>query len=457
MIRDKHIRKRRRLIDKINGNQEIIMGRTARKRRRQQIKFLSTINDEDSLALEQLRQWMSCLGWSKTCNLIPTVFPVTGRGLKTLEDITAGSPIIQIPKRLLITTHVVAQSNIRYIFRNEMSYAAQCVLAAFLVYEKHMQEHSEWRFYIKTLPNSYTVPNYCTKAEQQLLPSIITVDMLLQAQKIVNNYRTIVWSILKLQKTNNDKCQHCGLNLMKVFTFSAFKWGYFTVNTRAVYIDSKNIINNDINICGENNLALAPLLDLFNHSLEASVDVSLYNNGVYDIYQIKTMKSFEGDSQVFINYGSHTSAKLYLEYGFFIPNNHLDEVKINYYSIKKFLLITEAADKFILINKFAYNMAFTSAGLNYHGQIVLFVIKNAHLTDCEWKKKIYCTEFNDNDLMEINEMGCEILNVQRGKFVNILERMMRKRRKSESFNTAIYLINEYIYLLDRCSDNLKKS
>ena len=68
-------------------------------------------------------------------------------------------------------------------------------------------------------------------------------------------------------------------------------------------------------------LALAPYLDLLNHSfdavMEAGVDIHKSTSG----YQIVTKTKIKKFGQAFINYGPHDNTKLLLEYGFFLPNN----------------------------------------------------------------------------------------------------------------------------------------
>lgn len=77
-----------------------------------------------------------------------------------------------------------------------------------------------------------------------------------------------------------------------------------------------------------NSLALAPFLDMFNHSNDADVEVNIdiKNNA----YILKTLRSYKKYDQVFIKYGSHSSHKLLLEYGFTLSRNPNDFVKFSY-------------------------------------------------------------------------------------------------------------------------------
>ena len=133
-----------------------------------------------------------------------------------------------------------------------------------------------------------------------------------------------------------------------------FSWGWFTVNTRAVYFDNKsrnegNYFPNGCDLEENENLALAPFLDMFNHSSQADVNVgpnlimddsNVAANGTAEswnifeadksnkgkTYQIITNTEYKKYEQVFINYGPHGNIRLFMDYGFIEANNPNDFV-----------------------------------------------------------------------------------------------------------------------------------
>lgn len=435
------------------------MGRTSRKR--QKIKNqLSLKRQNNHVNLMDMENWMKSLGWSPVYKLIPHVFKDTGRGLMCLEQIETNTAIIKIPKKLLITIGLVCQTNIKNIFDKKMYYDAQTVLAVFLSYEKHIDSLSDWKIYIDSLPLSYTVPDYCSYKEKLKLPNFINDELEPQSRNLINQYKLIIQSINKLDDADKI-CNHCGELLINIINFNLFKWAFYTVNTRAVYIDTLKSTNNYINIKNSDNLGLAPFLDLFNHSYDASVDVNLImdNNNNSEYYQIITLNSFNKNSQVFINYGSHSSLKLYLEYGFFIPNNSLDEVYIDYDDVKKIYHVNKNDNEFIITNGFHKNIGFTCNNLNYNAKILLFILTStSNSKNYDFIRiKIYSNEeFNSNELFNINYLANKLIVFKKKKLNDTLNNMSCVINKTESFKMAINLINEHLKILDNCLNYLKK-
>ncbi|XP_011299370.1 SET domain-containing protein 4 [Fopius arisanus] len=430
------------------------MGRTARIRGRKHKRFLDKSNIHDFSVLRDLDHWMRSLNWSPTCFLTPHFFSGTGRGLKCLELIPTYQVLMKIPRNLLITTFSISQSEIIKIFSKTRNYDPQTVLSVFLCFEKHLGDDSKWKYYIKSLPDRYTVPDYCKNNEKTILSSFILQDLPKQSQRVVNNYKMIVESINELRNRGNDTCGHCRGYLREILSFRDFKWGFYTVNTRAVYIDSSKNANSLVNIYGEDNLALAPFLDLFNHSYEASVDVGLEaDDDSREFYRIRTLKPFPFGSQVFINYGAHSNAKLYLEYGFFIVDNPLDEIFIDYGMIERSLLLSKDTGEFIRTNGFDRSIGFSAEGFNYHGKIVLFVI-STDLGQSYWKERIYRYDFSENEMLRIAELGIKLVNFKKMELIEKLREMKKSVNHSESFKIFLSLTDEYIYLCDKCLGNL---
>ena len=107
-----------------------------------------------------------------------------------------------------------------------------------------------------------------------------------------------------------------------------FQWAWFCVNTRAVfYQDSSrqdrnkhlNGLNMNMTDVLENNMALAPYLDMFNHDEEVVVEAGF--NKTSQCYEIRSNRHIKKYQQVFINYGPHDNLKLFLEYGFIMKTN----------------------------------------------------------------------------------------------------------------------------------------
>lgn len=434
------------------------MGRTSRKRHQKKKLNLAKSNENIDESLMCLKSWLLNENCLLIHHLMPEYFPVTGRGLKTLKRINNNEVLIQLPFHMLITTDVLLQSNIRILFLNNTMelFSPQCMLSVFLIYEAHLGINSNWYLYLKTLPQSFTNPDFCSNKEKETLPNCI-LDSLHQAHKLKNDFSLLIKAIKNLDVTNKSHCTHCNVYMQKIITFARYKWAYYVVNTRAVYIDAKLCKMNKFNVKQPNNLALAPFLDLFNHDLNTTVAVSVIkDNTEKQLYQIITLKSFDKGSQVFINYGAHNNLKLYIDYGFFIPCNPLDEIYFDISDVQRCLDISENKLDFVTSNNFHKNMSFTRDGLNYNAIITLFVSSTRSERD-SWKAKIYGGTLDLGEQNVINKLGISVLNLKRIEYLCALSNMRNVKHKTPSFIIAIGLVEEFVNILDTSLNSMERT
>lgn len=432
------------------------MGRTSRKRHQKKKLNLTKLNENPDESSMHLKSWLLNKNCLLVCHLIPEHFPLTGRGLKTLKRIENNEVLIQLPFQILITTDVLVQSNIRILFLDNITdiFSSQCMLSVFLVYEAHLGIDSRWYYYLKTLPQSFTNPDFCSNKEKEALPDFI-LNPLYQAHQLKNDFSLLTKAIRNLNVTNRNRCTHCNVHIQKIITFARYKWAYYVVNTRAVYIDAKLCKVNTFNVKQPNNLALAPFLDLFNHDVNTAVTVSVIKDEAgKEFYQIVTLKPFDKGSQVFINYGAHNNLKLYIDYGFFIPCNPLDEIHFDISDVQRCSDISKNKLDFITSNNFHKNMTFIRDGLNYNAMMTLFV-SSTRLRRDRWKMKIYGETFDSDELYVINKLGISILNLKRVKYTHALSNMRKVGLKTPSFVTAIGLVEEYINILDTSLNSME--
>lgn len=432
------------------------MGRTSRKRRQKKRLSLVKLNENTDESLICLKSWLLSENCVSISYLIPEHFPLSGRGLKTLKHIENDEVLIQLPFRMLITTDVLMQSDIKtlFLYNTADSFSPQCVLATFLIYETHLGIKSKWYLYLKTLPQSFTNPDFCSNKEKTILPGFI-LHPLCQAHKLQEDFSLLMKAVKHLN-ISRVRCPHCNVCLQKIITFAKYKWAYYVVNTRAVYIDAKICKENIFNIKKPNNLALAPFLDLFNHDVNTAVKVSVVTDDCQNqFYQIVTLKPFDEGTQIFINYGAHDNLKLYIDYGFFIPRNPLDEIKFDIFDIQRCFNISRNKLDFITFNSFHKSMSFTRDGLNYNATMTLFILSTKLERD-RWKLKLYGETFDTNERCTINKLGISILNLKRMKYACTLSNMRNVKLKSLSFSIAINLVEENINILDAAFNCMEK-
>ncbi|CAL4119849.1 unnamed protein product [Meganyctiphanes norvegica] len=297
-------------------------GRRRQKRRKCDNLQLTKIESVDSdPILVHLCQWLSQFGFRKFAipevSLKAAVFSETGRGLQAIRYISQGSKLVSIPKNALVTCRTVVSDPVLgpLIRKTKKKIRAMDVLTLFLVYHKNLGKESPWFPYIASLPKEYSVPLYCTEEETNMLPKILqdTIERQYEDIKQSEENFKFVWEELLGNKS------------MKVQR-SDIIWGWFTVNTRAVYLENECLscdILNDKDV-----YALAPYLDLLNHTHTAEVTAGL--NPVNSCYEIITQVPYKRHEQVFINYGPHDNLKLYTEYGFILPDNPHANIPVNF-------------------------------------------------------------------------------------------------------------------------------
>lgn len=246
-----------------------------------------------------------------------SVFPNIGRGLMALSTLKPNDVLISIPLRFMITREKV-ENSLKSDRTNELT--THHLISVFLLRELDKGSNSFWLPYLKTLPDSFDVPFFCSSTEIDSTPFYVK-------QKCLAQQKIVLSAFEKVRLTLN-----INLDLQR------FSWAWFAVNTRAVYFENDSGRRKDetekenVDLRSENNLALAPYLDMFNHASDVAVSVgravsSEFAEGVYQI--VSSNKTYRKYDQVFINYGPHDNLKLCLEYGFVLDDNPNDLVPIS--------------------------------------------------------------------------------------------------------------------------------
>ena len=240
-------------------------------------------------------------------------FPDTGRGLMTLTNIGTGSVIMSIPRKLMITCNdVVKIKDIKVAVESfNEKLTVNELLATFILYSKGLAKQSFWYPYIYTLPNEFlTITDF---NDAQYYPYYIR-------KKLQDHFELLQTASRKLQSLFLQPT----LSRFNVSNEDVF-WAYMAVNSRCVYLKEEEAPSCLIPT-EPNDSALAPYLDLLNHSFSASVVVGLDPSS--QCYKITTNVPFKKHEQVFINYGAHDNVTLFIEYGFILPSNPHDNYPI---------------------------------------------------------------------------------------------------------------------------------
>lgn len=430
------------------------MGRALRiRKRKKKNKENEAICFNRDVEYLELIQWMKEHGWKPCCKLVSSYFNKTGRGLMAKERIFAGTAIAKIPYKLLITVKTVLQSDISWIFTNKNTFFTQQVLSSFIVWENHLGESSFWKKYINCLPKTFSCPVFCNDIDW--LPPNIREKVQDAKDKVTKTFNRI------LQFLGQQKCIHCGINLNDIFTYDVYLWAWCVVSTRAVYLCPKINSQNSILLADENNLALAPYIDLFNHSYKS--EVKAYAVESEGIYQIETLIPFTKNEQIFINYGPLSNDRLFTDYGFVIPSNIQDSVTFSYDNVLSATNqlfpsnkpINEFRLKFLKQRNLFSKICCCADGISWDCQALIYVfICSPGMNIEEIKQNIFSDKFRmmcSTDIARVTELLLDSKYENYTRELSLLKQHDSSPKiRKDCFSVACTLYEEYLRLLDKC-------
>ncbi|CAH6792574.1 SET domain-containing protein 4 [Phodopus roborovskii] len=305
-------------------------GRTGRIRWRRRSSDCRGVSESHRPEFIELKKWLKDRKFEDT-GLVPACFPGTGRGLMSKTSLQEGQMIVSLPKSCLLTTDTVIRSSLGpYIKKWKPPASPLLALCTFLISERHAGSRSLWKAYLDVLPKSYTCPVCFEPEVVDLLPEPLkskAEEQRAHVQDFFASSRAFFSTLQPLFAESVDG----------IFSYGAFRWAWCTVNTRAVYLRSprQGCLSAEPDTC-----ALAPFLDLLNHSPHAQVKAAF--NERAGCYEIRMASRCGKHQEVFICYGPHDNRRLLLEYGFVSACNPQACVPVPGGTLVKYL---PAADK----------------------------------------------------------------------------------------------------------------
>jgi len=418
------------------------MGRTSRIRNRLIRNVHSRPLPIDSLPeFVELCKWMSVNGWnavSKNCLISkPALFNGTGRGLMAMSNLAPNHLLVQIPQSLLITKEKVLME-IPDLQHFSMT-TAEC-LSFFILNSKVNGLYSS---YISTLPKSFSVGGLCRTQEIAVLPSFLQEKITCNQNYVLKKYEKIfaIWKKIY--------CSTLSLEL--------FQWAWFCVNTRAVFYQDSKQYSCGLNMVDgmENNMALAPYLDMFNHDAEVVVEAGF--NKSSQCYEIRSNRHIKKYHQVFINYGPHDNLKLFLEYGFVTTKNLHQVVEFDIDLLFDLVLGCPSkpcclqSKQITLLRQLSKmgNLFCSQEGFSWNAQIALTMIS---FNDTQLSKKMYSPLEIIPDKKQFNVLGLKLVSYLILKLRESLNQahQIPQDYSSSSFNVAKLLMENMINILNDC-------
>lgn len=350
-------------------------GRAARKRRQKQDSAAQSVSLCHQPQYVRLMKFLHRRGFTSTL-LQPALFNDTGRGLQALKTIKPGQLVISLPESCLLTTSTVLDSYLgQYIKCWKPRLSPLLALCVFLVCERHRGEASDWFPYIDVLPATYTCPAYFTDDVMAVLPTSVRRRALEQREAVREIHSVNQDFFRSLQPLLNQPVE-------EVLTYEALRWAWCSVNTRSVFMSHPS--NNFL--FGQDVYALAPFLDLLNHRPDVQVKASF--NDVTRCYEIRSVSGTLRYQQAFINYGSHDSQRLMLEYGFVAPCNPNSVVYVDTDLLCDVLRGDRSLDqkiKFLRESNFLHNLTVSSEGPSWRLMTALRLLSLPQTLYHHWK------------------------------------------------------------------------
>lgn len=397
------------------------MGRVSRERKRRKRKSLATTEEMQSINNDptyiDISKSLRQNGWRNETLLRIGEFAMTGRGVYSTKRLSEMDLIISLPIQSMISIVTMERDN---CFRQLMNsgfegkkrlVTSQSLLAIYLLFLKH---HRRKLDYINTVPSTFSTPYFCTATERSHMIGTIM-------EKIANQRQTIQHDFECFQHCFGQLCcSHCNRKrFCDIFTLVEFEWAFFAVNSRSVYFSDAIVTQMNVKselrswLKDEPTLALAPFLDLLNHSSEAKTNVQFKitsaHGGQYELYNASV--TFQKYEQIFISYGALDNFKLLTEYGFFLPNNPNDFIEI---SATKETCIGQYINRmpykmqlFVKNNNFDTNLFISRTnGFSHNLKLLIYIICNGAEQETFHENEFKKTIYGDLDKLDITSMQC---------------------------------------------------
>ncbi|KAJ3372244.1 SET domain-containing protein 4 [Allomyces arbusculus] len=234
-------------------------------------------------------------------------------------------PIVQVPRKLLVSRTAVLSKWCPVLTKSPRAarLSEHCVLAAFLVLLKlqapcvEPNVHEFWAPYLATVPAQFTNLFFDGAMHDcEFMPQDTK-------RRLDTQIRTVRTDLAAFTSVLHDLVDQHLLPSSLAVAPETFNWAWFAVNSRCVSLQMLPTPGGRRTAASKSadTMALAPFLDMINHSPTTTVTVVAPPTSPY--YAMHTGQSWLRGTEVFIHYGDHAPWDLYVEYGFAVPaSNH---------------------------------------------------------------------------------------------------------------------------------------
>ncbi|CAK9238430.1 unnamed protein product [Sphagnum troendelagicum] len=257
-----------------------------------------------------------------------------GAGVMATKEFKKGEMMLVVPATAMMTsaTAICSKEDVGLLYQADpvLRQMPTLVLTLHLLFEKHRpaETPSKWAGYIASLPGqSFSAEGSSEVRDRFITPLSLSMEAvealegtatLIEMHKALRNYArqfTHVRSLLQQLHSHSTAIS----DAVAWFTWAEFCWAASVVMTR------QNPVPGRQDIQASPDLALIPLLDMFNHEegeITCHFDVSQQH------MELTAKRPFQQGEQVFICYGNRSNSELLLYSGFVPDYNSKDRIKV---------------------------------------------------------------------------------------------------------------------------------
>ena len=244
------------------------------------------------------RQWWEALH-IEAPNLVPAVFEDTGRGMAARGVIRSGDLLVSVPRAALLTPVDLPNTALLKPHAEHLADHVPAVdrLAVLLLAHAAAGDASPLAGYIRSLPSTYTTPEWWDDAELAALDGLpCGAACRRHVADVRRRHVAVVDAVSALPS----------LGAALDVSWPRFRWATSTLSSRTCFMPE-----------ALGGVALCPYLDLLNHSAEPVATATFTG----DAYTIVSQRAYKPGDQVFIHYGPLDTETLVTHWGFVLPRN----------------------------------------------------------------------------------------------------------------------------------------
>ncbi|XP_035839363.1 ribosomal lysine N-methyltransferase 4 isoform X3 [Helianthus annuus] len=226
---------------------------------------------------------------------------IYGRSLFACKPIQAGDCILKVPYSVQLAPDNLHPS-INSLLGEDVGNVAKLALVI-LLHQRFGEQASEWAPYISCLPRV-----------EDMHSTVLWSDEELKMIKISSLYHETLKHKGQIEK-DFSSIKHVLDSFPEYFdgvTLHEFKHAYNLVESRG-WVSTRGV-------------SMIPFADFFNHDANSETDV--LSDDFKQVSEVIADENYAPGDEVLIRYGKFSNARLLLDFGFIIPRNKYDQVKV---------------------------------------------------------------------------------------------------------------------------------